>query len=117
MIGRYWRLILFLVFSISFVITAPLVVFYTAGYRFEGGKVVQTGVLNTNSIPKSADVRIDGELQEKRTPAVFSNVIPGTRTIVISKDGYSSWQKSLDVFSRQSTFTQEVVLFLEPLLN
>lgn len=111
---RYWRHILFFLFAAGFLISAPLVVLYTAGYRyhFDSGKIVQTGVLNVTSIPKGATVFIDGQIQNERTPAVVSNVIPGPHVVSVTKDNYTSWEKTLEVSSKQSTFASQIVLFL-----
>lgn len=95
--------------------SAPLVVLFTAGYRyhFESGKIVQTGVLNVNSIPKGANVFLDGSLQKEKTPAVVGDVIPGKHEVRVEKSGYTSWKKTLEVASRQSTFATNIVLFLD----
>ncbi len=115
MLTRYWRHILFFAFVVGFLITAPLVVLYTAGYRYhvDTGKIVQTGILNVRSVPKGAMIYIDEILQEDQTPAVIGNVLPGTHRVRVEKEGYSSWEKTLDVYSRQSTLVSQVVLFLD----
>ena len=115
MFSRYWRHILFVLFAAGFLISAPLVVLFTAGYRyhFESGKIVQTGVLNVSSIPKGATVFLDDLIQKERTPAVISNVIPGDHIVRVEKDGYSSWKKTMEISSKQSTFSNQVVLFLQ----
>lgn len=95
-------------------ITAPLVVLFTAGYRyqFDTGRIVQTGVLNVQSYPKGANVWIDDVQQEEHTPAVIDDVAPGEHVVRIQKDGYSSWKKTIEIQSRQSTFISQIVLFL-----
>lgn len=113
MLARYWRPILFFLFVAGFLVTAPLVVLYTAGYRyhFESGKIVRTGVLNITSIPKGAAVFIDDQPQDEQTPAVISNIVPGSHLIRVEKSGYASWEKTLNIYSKQSTFASQIVLF------
>jgi hypothetical protein len=115
MFTRYWRHILFFAFVAGFLITAPIVVLYTAGYRYHAGtgKIVQTGVLSIRSIPKGAMIYIDDVLQNDRTTAVIGNVLPGSHRIRVEKPDYSSWEKTLDVFSKQSTLVSQLVLFLD----
>lgn len=115
MLTRYWRHILFFCFVAAFLVSAPVVVLYTAGYRyyFDSGKIVQTGVLNVNSLPKDAHIYIDDRLFDERTPAVINNIVPGSHMLRVEKDGYSSWKKTLDVYSKQSTFATDIVLFLD----
>jgi hypothetical protein len=109
------RLILFLTFLLAFLISAPLVVLYTAGYRLDlgAGQIVHTGVLNISSIPKGVSVYVDGVLQPDRSPAVFDTVYPGEHLITLEKEGYSSWEKTLEVVSRETTFIDRALLFLE----
>lgn len=113
--SRFWRTILFAVFAIGFLISAPLVVLYTAGYRYQFGSmsVVKAGVLSVTSIPKGASVFIDGIESDKKTPSVIDNIYPGEIKIRVEKAGYSSWRKTLPVVSGQSTFAPNVLLFLD----
>jgi WD40 repeat protein len=113
--SRFWRTILFTVFAIGFLISAPLVVLYTAGYRYQFGSmsVIKAGILSVTSIPKGATVSLDGIESDKKTPSVIDNVYPGKIKVRVEKSGYSSWEKILPVKSGQSTFIPNVVLFLE----
>lgn len=113
--SRFWRNILFAIFTIGFFISAPLVVLYTAGYRYSltSKRVVKAGVLSVTSTPKGATVTINGVPSEKKTPAVIDNILPGTITVKVEKSGYSSWEKNLPIVSGQSTFVPNAVLFLD----
>lgn len=113
--SRFWRTILFAVFAIGFLISAPLVVLYTAGYRYQFGSmsVVKAGVLSVTSIPKGATVSLNGVESSKKTPSVIDNIYPGEMKVRVEKSGYSSWEKTLPVASGQSTFVPNVLLFLE----
>ncbi len=110
-----WRTILFAVFTAGFLISAPLVVLYTAGYRYQFGAnhVVKAGVLSLTSIPKGASVKLNGILNSKRTPAVIDNLFPGDVNIQVEKTGYSSWKKTLPIASGESTFVPSALLFLD----
>lgn len=107
------RAILYLLFLGGFFITAPILVFYTAGYRFHfpSQQVFQTGVLSISSIPKNAQIFIDDAEHEKTTPTLIDTVFPGEHTIRISKDGYASWEKTLPINEFSTTFIQNIVLF------
>ena len=109
------RFFIFLTFLLTFLISAPLVVLYTAGYRFDfaHGRIVQTAVLQVTSTPRNADVLIDGELAEDRTPATIERVLPGEHVVRVEKEGYLSWEKTLSFESRQTTFASGVVLLKE----
>lgn len=113
--SRFARTVLFAVFAIGFLISAPLVVFYTAGYRYQFGSmhIVKAGVLSVTSLPKGANVSLDGILSDKKTPAVIDNILPGDIKIRVEKTGYSSWEKILPIISGQSTFIPNAILFLD----
>jgi hypothetical protein len=114
------RKMLFLLFSVCFAVAAPAVVLYTAGYRysFGTGRIVQTGLLSLASVPKGAFIALDGDRARAVTPALLKNVLPGDHAVRVEKDGYSAWEKTLTVWSRQTTFADDIMLFLnaEPAL-
>ena len=110
---KHLQPILFFTFVAAFLITAPLVVLYTAGFRYEFGKnmIVKTGVLSVSTIPKGAVLSIDGEAESTKTPVVVDTVLPGTHTLTLQKEGFLPWKKELEVFSQSTTFADDVVLF------
>jgi len=112
--NRWIRTILFAVFAIGFLISAPLVVLYTAGYRYQIGsnRIMKAGVLSVTSTPRAATITLNGQRESKRTPAVIDNLFPGDVKIQVSKTDYSSWEKTLPIKSNESTFIPNAVLFL-----
>jgi len=109
------RLIIFLAFVLMFLIAAPLLVLFTAGYRFDltSGRIVHTAVLNMSSVPRNATVLIDGEPQADRTPSIIETVLPGEHEIILEKTNYLPWRQTLFFESRETTFATDVVLFLD----
>ncbi len=105
---------LLFVFIAAFLITAPIVVLYTAGYRYnlETNRIVQTGLFYVTSLPKEATILVDGKERDE-TPGFVKRVLPGNYTLEIQKEGYYSWSKDLPISSRETTFVEDVVLFLE----
>ena len=112
---RRSRKVIFVIFLVVFFISAPAVVLYTAGYRYDfgTGRIVQTGILSVSSTPKGAQILMDGTATGFSSPAVIKNVLPGDHRIRLEKTGYSSWEKVLPVTSRSTTFADDVVLFVE----
>jgi hypothetical protein len=113
------RRILFVFFLLVFVVAAPMIVLYTAGYRFHfrSWQIVQTGVLSLTSFPRGSTVVIDDIPQSPRTPTVFKNLIPGSHTIRVEHTGYTSWEKTLEIKSRATTFADDITLFSLSLPN
>jgi hypothetical protein len=76
-----------------------LAVLYARGYRLSFGqgepKVSRTGILNVASSPKGAQVYINDHLSAATDDSI--NLTPGKYTIRVVKDGYSDWQKDVDI--------------------
>ncbi len=109
-----YRKAVYIIFVIIFLITAPIIVLYTSGYRYNlnKGRIQKTGILIISSIPKKADIYLNGKkVENKSTPAEIKNVLPGDYEIVLSKDGYHSWQKKLPVYENFTTFAEKINLW------
>ena len=67
------------------------------GYNFnEKGGIEQSGLIQISSNPKGSSVEIDGEAQFSRTD--FNKMLSsGKHTVKISKSGYDTWEKTIDV--------------------
>jgi hypothetical protein len=109
------RLALYILFVSAFLISTPLVILYTAGYRlnFETGRLLKTGILSLGTVPRGATVILDGKQISDRTPAVVKMVFPGEHTVRFEKEGFSSWEKRLRVSTGSTTFATDVAMFLE----
>lgn len=109
------RLFLFLLFFVAFLVSAPIVVLYTAGYRFDltHGRIVHTAVLNITSEPRNAGVRVDGVAASDKTPAVLETILPGDHVIGLHKEGYLPWETTLSFESREARVIGPIILFLD----
>ncbi len=108
------RRLLYLSFTLIFIIIAPLLVLYTAGYRFNWYKKgwEKTGSLIIETIPKTVDIKINEQIFHHRsTPLRLNHLLPNDYHIQISKDGYSSWEKTLTVYPGKATFAQDIYIF------
>lgn len=120
---RRIRRALSLLFALTFLIAAPALIISTAGYRYNflKGRIERTGVVFVSSKPSGAHVLIGGNDTEKTTPSRVRRLLPGTYAVGLEKDGYHSWTKTVDVRSRETTFLNNIALFLdvapEPLLD
>ena len=113
---RRSRNIIFGILFISFLIIAPLTVFYSLGWRFdwETKKIVQTGIFYFKTWPKGSQVYINGELRDKTDiffgSALIDNLMPGEYRIEIMRDGYHSWGKTLEIKRREVSEANNIVL-------
>lgn len=108
----FHRQILPWIFAAVFFATAPVLIFYTSGYRVNTKKAVidRTGTLIVDSSPRGARVMIDGRDTGETTAATFQEVAPGPHTIEVLRDGYFPWKKTLDVRAEQVTFANAIWL-------
>ncbi len=113
--SHFWRTTLFFLFLFAFLVSAPLLVLYTAGYRLDlsNGRIVHTAALNISSLPRNASVSIDDTLMPDRTPAVFDRIVPGEHEVKLEKDGYLPWVKKVTFQSKEAVIIQDVVMFLD----
>ncbi len=106
---------LYYLYVLLFLITAPLVVLYTAGYRFDfqTHHFVKTGALSVATEPKNAQIILNDETQFTRTPNILKNVIPGVYTLRFTKADYHDWMREIQIASRQTTVVEGISLFLD----
>ncbi|MBI2042081.1 MAG: hypothetical protein HYT20_03660 [Candidatus Nealsonbacteria bacterium] len=115
------RTTIFILFVFLFILGAPSAVFYSQGYRVDfnapdgGLKIVQTGGLYFKVAPDRADVYINGKLTKGTSmltnAAYIENLLPKNYDIEIKKDGYYSWEKTLEVKEKEVTEAENITLF------
>ena len=111
------RTILFFLLVMVFFLSAPTVILYSQGYRIDidQKRITQTGAFYLKVKPNSVHVRINGE-DVKKTNFLFGstltkNFLPRAYTVEISREGYHTWQKTLEIRARQVTDAKHVILF------
>lgn len=113
--SRPLRNLIFFTFFLAFAISAPLLVFYTAGYRidWDHGRVVQTSILNISSEPRGATVVIDDKPYSDKTPSLIDTVLPGEHLVRLELDGYLPWEHTLSFDSSVATIRGPITLFAD----
>jgi len=106
------RRLIFYTMVVLFLLATPPTILYSIGYSFDWQKksLVQTGGLFLKSSPPGAQVFINGK-EKKITPKLISRLIPKTYAIVLSKDGYQTWEKNLEVKPRLVEEARSIILF------
>lgn len=83
---------------LAVVITVTILAFIVSGYWLNSDfKVERNGLLQISSVPTGADIYIDGDsswLQRTNTSKVLSS---GEHSVKLTKDGYDSWQKTINI--------------------
>ena len=93
-----FRYMLIVLGVIVFVVSAPLIVFFVRGvkYDFKEKKFVSTGILALKSEPKDLDIYLDGALA-KNSSGEIRFLQPKNYLVTLKKDGYLNWEKTLAV--------------------
>lgn len=107
----YIRKVLLFVSYTAFVIIAPLVILYAIGYRPQASSPIPrpVGVILVDATPGKASVSVNGELRGT-LPRSIPNMEPGTATVQVLKDGYTTWEKNLEIKPTQATDIRSIQL-------
>jgi hypothetical protein len=111
------RTILFSGCVFLFLLIAPSMVYYSQGYRFDFAdkKVTQTGGLFLKILPKQVDIYLNGAFKKKTDfffgSTLVENLIPKKYKIEVKKDGYYTWEKTLEIKEKEVTEAKSIILF------
>jgi len=107
---------LFISMVVLFTVAAPLIIFYSFGWRFDWKhkKIIQTGIFYFKVWPKNVEIFINGKLEKKTDflfgSAVVENLLAGNYELEIKKDNYHPWKKTLKVEEKMATEAKNIVL-------
>ncbi|MFA6105201.1 MAG: PEGA domain-containing protein [Patescibacteria group bacterium] len=106
------RLTMLILFITAFFIISPLVILYSAGYRFDfkNGLLKETGSLSVDILPKTAAVYLEGLKIDQTLPVRLNNITPHKYTILLSAPGYYDFEKQIEINKNQTTYIKELVL-------
>ncbi len=109
------RKIIAYIFIITFLLCSTLLVFYTAGYRYDTkkGTITRTGSIVLDTEPTNARIYLNNKLLSIKTPDRVNNILPGKYFIKIEKNNHYVWEKKLSVLSQEATFAQDINLFFQ----
>lgn len=99
-----YRVHLTVIITISILLVGAVLIFWARGFKpdLKNRTIDRTGLIVAASIPTGAQVYLNDRL----TSATDTNIVyldPGTYKIRIQKDGYSVWQKEIEVKPDLST--------------
>ncbi len=92
------RITIYTVMSVSVIVLVAILVFFMLGYQINrtDGKIEQGGLVQFNTQPAGADIKIDGITLGTRT-AARKTMNTGQHAISMERQGYKTWQKSVEV--------------------
>jgi len=92
------RVIIYSLMSLTVIGLVVVLVFVMLGYQFNGddGRIEQGGLVQFDSYPAGGSVTIDGASFGSQTPSK-TTLLAGQHFVTMQRDGYNSWQKSVNV--------------------
>lgn len=111
------RLIILLICIALFIFITPGIIFYSLGYRydFKNNETVATGGIYIKAEPLGSDIIINNTIEQKTglfsTYVFVQNLLPKNHTVLIKKEGYADYQKTLPVKENEVTKLEHVTLF------
>ncbi len=102
-------------FILLFFIITPIFIGLALGYRynFVTRNIEKRGAFYLKSYPRNADIFIDNKKMRQKTPNQITNISSGSYTVTVAKEKYAPWQKKLPIYPGETTFAEDIVLFLE----
>ncbi len=112
------RLVIYLSTFFTLVAVTILVIFIARGYviNLKEKEIKKTGMILAQSTPNEAKVFLDGNLIET-TNAVLDTVSPGTHQLKLEKEGFSTWEKEIKVYSGLITEVNALLVPTSPRLT
>lgn len=120
---RPWRRAILVGLITLFFVISPIVIFYTAGYRYDWKthRVRATGIISIDVSPPDTTITLNGTpITEPVSNLPFfsrdmasyelKNRAPGTYTLSLTRAGYHTWFKDIRVESNQTTYVRDVRL-------
>lgn len=109
--SRFARRIYYLSAFLVFAIVGPLLVAWTAGYRWSTIRsgFIRTGSLSISSEPR-ATVHLNG-IERGTTPFRVTHLPPGTYVIELTKTGLSSWRQEIAITQNNALTIGPVMLY------
>lgn len=106
------RLALLITLIVLFFIISPLLIMYTAGYRYDwkNGLLKETGAINIDLEPKTAVAYLNNVKLQEKIPIRLNNIIPAKYNVRVTSQGYFDWNKEIEVKNKQTNYIKEISL-------
>lgn len=109
------RVVVSLVAALLILTAAVVAIFWARGFKpnFRDGRIERTGLIVATSVPTGAQVYLDDRL----TSATDTNIAfldPKTYKVRIEKDGYTTWEKDVEIRADLATEIKALLFPLAP---
>ena len=107
------RRIFFYLFILAYLIYCPVLIFYALGYIVRPGEnqaIVKSGLIYLSTAPSGATVYLGNRKYFRKTPAVLSDLIPGSYEVKLTRKKYKPWTKTVPVEAGKATVLEQILL-------
>ena len=110
-----FRWLLYSLLILILLAVAGYIILFSLGLKidWQNLRLEETGMLFVKTQPTDAKVLIDNREFSDRTPIKIRWLVPGQYQLEITKEGYRSWQKRIEIESGMVTEEKKVRLFSE----
>lgn len=93
------RKVFFWAFALIFIFLSPIVVYYSIGYKFDSTskKFQRTGIVSIRTIPKGAQIYVNGSRLNEVTPDIIRELLPREYSFELEKEGYYPYHMMIQV--------------------
>ncbi|MBT4153493.1 MAG: PEGA domain-containing protein [Candidatus Magasanikbacteria bacterium] len=121
-ISRGVRITIMLSLISAFLISAPLLIAYTSGYRYSFDEgLISKGSLSVTAKPIDATIFVnniaidqEGGLENRDKAAISMDTLAaGMYDVRIERDGYLPFEKTIDVRSNEASYVRDLTLFID----
>lgn len=107
-----FRRVYYSIVIVLFLITAAFLILYSIGYRYDwpSHKIYKTGALSITVVPKNSNIYLDQKLIATKTPIMIKNLKPQKYELLITKDEYWPWTKSVTITPASAKYLDNITL-------
>ncbi|MFA5271800.1 MAG: PEGA domain-containing protein [Candidatus Omnitrophota bacterium] len=107
------RKIFFWFFLLLFLVSTPIILYYSLGYKFDidSKKFLKTGAISIKTFPKGINVYLDGTKINETTPCTLRDLLPKEYTLILVRDGFYPYEMKVEVRPSQ---IQDIDIFIVP---
>lgn len=95
---RIWVVVASILMTLAVILIVAVTTLLALGYNFNGKVIQQTGVMQLHTTPTGATVTIDGKTEFFRSN-LSVELAPGEHQLVLTRDNYDAWEKTISIHS------------------
>lgn len=106
------RKLSFWFFFFAFIVFAPIILFYSLGYKFDikSAKFQRTGAISIKTVPQQVEVYLDNKKISESSPYAIRGLLPKKYTLRLEREGFYPYKIPVEVKSASVSDIDVVLL-------